>query len=285
MKKTALLLCLLAMLGCSEDEDLQLTSNKISLTEFCPATEKGVSDVTKTEEFYFENSFLSGYLYTQESVIANEREVYTNPISIQYDNNRSSVTLTDEMGTTRLYILNDEGFATLCDYTSADQKRQYTFSYTNGYLTQLNEVILPGEGSSESATSRTMTFNYHNGELVSVLSPSLTSESFAGYGEHQTNFETGEDINYYRLPCLLLLDIYPLSFHREALFAGMLGKPTQHLITSSYPVQTSGNYVEKTEYSYKFNKNKPTNLRITTSYGESGKAMSSIYRNIAISIE
>lgn len=293
MKKIVLLVCVLAMFGCSEEDNGEWTEIKIPapdissmcLTEFCPSTGKGVSDVTKTEKFFFEDSYLNGYLYTQESTIADAKEVHSNLIIVEYASDRSSVTLTDEMGTQRKYTLNDMGYATQCEYTSSDQKRQYTFSYTNGYLTQLDEEILPGEGSSSGVVSHNMTFNYHNGELISVTSPSLTGETFTGYGELQTNFEAGEDINYYRLPCPQLVDIYPLSFHREAMFAGILGKPTQHLTVSSYPVQTSGSYFEKTEYSYKMNDNKPVSLRITTSYGDNGKVSGSVYRTIAITIE
>lgn len=293
MKKLVLLVCVLAMFGCSEEDNGEWTEIKIPapdissmcLTEFCPKEGLGVSDVNKIEEFFYENSYLNGYLYTQESSIADIKEVYTNPITVEYASDRSSVTLTDEMGTQRKYTLNDMGYATQCEYTSSDQKRRYTFSYTDGYLTELNEEILPGEGSSSSVVSHNMTFNYHNGELISVTYPSLTGETFAGYGEQQMNFGAGEEINYYRLPCPLLLDIYPLSFHREAMFAGILGKPTQHLTASSYPVQTSGSYFEKTEYSYKMNNNKPTSLRITTSYGDNGKVSGSVYRTIAIKIE
>lgn len=293
MKKIVLLVGMLAMFGCSEEENREWREinipapdiSRMCLTEFCPNDGKGVSDVNKIEEFFYEDSYLNGYLYTQESSIADIKDVYTNPVTVQYGADRSSVTLTDEMGTQRKYTLNDMGYATQCEYTSSDQKRQYTFSYTDGYLTQLNEEIFPGEASSEGVVSRRMTFSYHNGELVSVTSPSLTGDTFAGYGEQQTNFEAGEDMNYYRLPCLLLLDIYPLSFHREAMFAGILGKPTQHLTVSSYPVQTSSGYFEKTEYSYKMSNNKPTSLRMTTSYGDNGIVSGSVYRTIAITIE
>lgn len=293
MKKIALLVCVLAMFSCSEEDngewrEINIPAPDISsmcLTEFCPKDGKGVSDVNKTEEFFYEDSYLNGYLYTQESSIADIKDVYTHPITVEYGADRSSVTLTDEMGTQRKYTLNDLGYATQCEYTSSDQKRQYTFSYTDGYLTELDEEILPGEASSTGVVSRSMTFNYHNGELISVTYPSLTGETFAGYGEQQMNFEAGEDINYYRLPCPLLLDIYPLSFHREAMFAGILGKPTQHLTVASYPVQTSGSYYEKTEYSYKMNNHKPTSLRMTTSYGDNGKVSGSVYRTISIKIE
>ena len=109
----------------------------------------------------------------------------------------------------------------------------------------------------------------------------------SGYGGYLLNvcYQPGKDINYYRLPCPVLADTYPLSFHREAMFAGILGKPTQHLTVASYPDQTDDTYTERTEYSYSFDKkNKPTGLHIQTKYGN-GKSMNYINRTINISIE
>jgi len=69
------------------------------------------------------------------------------------------------------------------------------------------------------------------------------------------------------------------------MFAGILGKPTQHLTVASYPDQTGDTYTERTEYSYSFDKkNKPTGLHIQTKYGN-GKSMNYINRTINISIE
>ena len=114
---------------------------------------------------------------------------------------------------------------------------------------------------------------------------SLPYESSTGYGKLQTNYEAGEDINYYRLPCMLVADTYPLSFHRETLFAGMLGKPTQHLTIASYPEKTSDTYTERTEYTYSFDKNKkPVSLKVSTKYGN-GKSISYLNRTISITIE
>lgn len=194
-------------------------------SEFCKSDGIGVSDVTKEEEFRYEDAWLTGYTYTQEVSIADLTEIISHSLTIQYGNNRSSVTFTDEIGTERKYTLNEEGYATQCEYASLDQKRQYTFLYTDGYLTQVNEKIMPREGSSDAVVAHTLSLQYDKGDLISTISPSLPYESSTGYGKLQTNYEAGEDINYYRLPCMLVADTYPLSFHREALFAGMLGKP------------------------------------------------------------
>lgn len=254
-------------------------------SEFCKSDGIGVSDVTKKEEFHYEDAWLTGYTYTQEVSIADLTEIISHPLTIQYGNNRSSVTFTDEIGTERKYTLNEEGYATQCEYASLDQKRQYTFSYTEGYLTQVNEKIMPREGSSDAVVSHTLSLQYDKGDLISTTSPSLTNESSTGYGKFQTNYEAGEDINYYRLPCMLVADTYPLSFHREALFAGMLGKPTQHLTTASCPNESSDTYTERTEYSYNFDKNKkPVSLKISTKYSN-GKSTSYLNRTISITIE
>lgn len=285
-------LCAITLFSCSDDEENRGTEieipmpniSKMTFSEFCRSDGSGVSDVTKTEEFVFESNWLTDYNFMQETSIAGEKTILTNPIAIEYGNNRKSVTFTDEAGTQRTYTLNEQGYATHCEYTSAGQKRYYIFSYTNGYLTQLIENIMPSEGSGNAVITHTLTFTYDRGDLISVISPSLTNESFTGYGELQTNFEAGENINYYHLPCPLLLDIYPLSFHREAMFARILGKPTQHLIVSSHPTQTIDNYYEETKFNYRFDKDKPTIMTMTISYGY-GKTNYSINRNISISIE
>ena len=265
MKKIALLLCAIVMFGCSDDEEKAGTEvpdpeiSKMLFSEFCKSDGAGVSDVTKKEEFHYEDAWLTGYTYTQEVSIADLTEIISHPLTIQYGSNRSSVTFTDEIGTERKYTLNEEGYATHCESASLDQKRPYTFSYTDGSLTHVNEKIMPREGSSDAVVSHTLSLQYDKGDLISTISPSL--------------------------PCMLVADTYPLSFHREALFAGMLGKPTQHLTTASCPNESSDTYTERTEYTYNFDKNKkPVSLKISTKYSN-GKSTSYLNRTISITIE
>ena len=179
MKKIALLVCAIVMFGCSDDEEKAGTEvpdpeiSKMLFSEFCKSDGIGVSDVTKEEEFRYEDAWLTGYTYTQEVSIADLTEIISHPLTIQYGSNRSSVTFTDEIGTERKYTLNEEGYATQCEYASLDQKRQYTFSYTDGYLTQVNEKIMPREGSSDAVVSHTLSLQYDKGDLISTTSPSL----------------------------------------------------------------------------------------------------------------
>ena len=176
MKKIALLLCAIVMFGCSDDEEKAGTEvpdpeiSKMLFSEFCKSDGIGVSDVTKEEEFRYEDAWLTGYTYTQEISIADLTEIISHSLTIQYGNNRSSVTFTDEIGTERKYTLNEEGYATQCEYASLDQKRQYTFSYTDGYLTQVNEKIMPREGSSDAVVAHTLSLQYDKGDLIHHLS-------------------------------------------------------------------------------------------------------------------
>lgn len=132
----------------------------------------------------------------------------------------------------------------------------------------------------------TLSLQYDKGDLISTISPSLPYESSTGYGKLQTNYEAGRRYQLYRLPCMLVADTYsPFPSIVETLFAGMLGKPTQHLTIASYPEKTSDTYTERTEYTYSFDKNKkPVSLKVSTKYGN-GKSISYLNRTISITIE
>ena len=149
MRKILLLVCMMTVIfGCSDDEEKAWTEieiptpamSRMLLTEFCKSDGIGVSDVTKREEFSYQENWLTDYIYSQEVSIADLTETITNPIAVRYENNRGSVTLTDETGIQRKYTLNEQGYATQCEYTSFGQKREYTFSYTDGYLTLVKET-------------------------------------------------------------------------------------------------------------------------------------------------
>ena len=82
MKKIALLLCAIVMFGCSDDEEKAGTEvpdpeiSKMLFSEFCKSDGIGVSDVTKEEEFRYEDAWLTGYTYTQEISIADLTEPF-----------------------------------------------------------------------------------------------------------------------------------------------------------------------------------------------------------------
>ena len=94
---------------------------------------------------------------------------------------------------------------------------------------------MPREGSSDAVVAHTLSLQYDKGDLISTISPSLPYESSTGYGKLQTNYEAGEDINYYRLPCMLVADTIPFPSIVKPCLPACLAKPTQHLTIASYP--------------------------------------------------
>lgn len=288
MKKIAFLLLTLLAFGCSDDEGGSTDepwTNRMLWTEVCES--RGVPDVTSHKEFLYSNGWMTSHSSTQKFTVSGEQTILTNLISFRYTGNYNIATLTDNAGNQRVYTLNEQGYATQCTYTSSYQTRQYTFSYTNGYLTQLIEEVTPTDGIGKTTSSLQLSLSYKKGDLISVTAPSLTNEAFTDYGENQTHFESGQDINYYRLPCLLLLDTYPLSFHQEAMFAGMLGKPTQHLVTRTSPNVAAEGSTEYTNYTYRFDDSgKPTAIHSRTIYsGGTDQNYFPNKRDISITIE
>lgn len=297
MKKIAFLLLTLLAFGCSDDEggiteepwtEIEIPTpvmDRMLLTEVCESS--GVPDVLSNEEFLYSNGWMTSHSSTQQFTADDEQTILTHQIGFQYTSDYSIVTLTDDSGNERVYTLNKQGYATQCVYTSDYQIRQYFFAYTNGYLTQLTEEVTPTDNIGQTTRSFKLSLNYKKGDLISITAPSLTNEPFTDYIENQTNFESGPDINYYRLPCLLLLETYPLSFHQEAMFAGMLGKPTQHLVTRTLPNVIGKGYAEQTKYTYQFDdSDKPIAIHSRTLYnGGADQDYFPNKRNISITIE
>lgn len=297
MKKIAFLLLTLLAFGCSDDEggiteepwtEIEIpvpAMDRMLLTEVCKSS--GVPDVTRNEEFLYSNGWMTSHSSTQKFTVYGEQTILANLINFQYTGSYSIATLTDDSDNKRVYTLNEQGYATQCIYTSSYQMRQYAFSYANGYLTQVTEEVTPTDGIGKTTSSLKLSLNYKKGDLISVTAPSLTNEPFTDYSESQTNFESGQDINYYRLPCLQLLETYPLSFHQEAMFAGMLGKPTQHLVTRVSPHVAAEGSTEHTNYTYRFNgSGKPTAIHSRTIYsGGTDQDYFPNKRDISITIE
>lgn len=242
--KLALVTVIILLGACSEEEDgwmeINIPQPEMSQMVWKENMQTDECNVLKTDEFLYKNGMLESRL-TSQSFMGQAIEY---KVTANYA--KQTATFTTSTGNTSVYTLNAEGYATRCIYTSSSQTREYQFTYTNGYLTQLHESI-------DGMEFAKLTLNYRNGDLISVFS-----------NDNQINYQAGSVVNYYHLPCLDLLETYPLSFHQEAIYARLLGKPTQHLITHTAPEGNSGEY---TDYTYEFDaQEKPVAIHKQTIY-------------------
>lgn len=275
MNKQSLYILMFLMAGifsaCSDNEDngnnespFQAIS-KITLSETI-SNDGGA--VQKTEVY----SFISNKLATRSTLQEFYGQSMENGVSCTYSGNQAF--FTDNSGNTATYTTSEGGYATRCICQMGSQTREYHFSYSNNYLTQIDEEI-DGEPYS------TVRLQYSDGDLLSVDA-----------NGHKTFFQAGADSNSYQLPCLLFNDIYPLSVHIDAIYARLLGKQSLHLIARTNP---EGNEEEWTDYSYQFDEESGKPIQIATAttstglvydkYGNATEVTQTDRRAIGISIE
>lgn len=213
--------------SCLDDES-STENHLITFTEVIDGTTGGVQNVQKSEAFYYTDIQLMKHSTRQQ---IEEQEVVCD-VKLYYQENK--VYTESTVGNHAEYTLNEEGMAQTCSYTepASELTRQFTFGYTpEGYLENIREEI--------------------NGELVSNAQLSyqegnLTQSVIDG---HRTRYQTSNHENRHQLPCLPLTETYPFHFHREAFYAGILGRPTKHLIAHATPGSSS---TEWTDYTYEF---------------------------------
>ena len=78
--------------GCSDDEEKAWTEieiptpamSRMLLTEFCKSDGIGVSDVTKREEFSYQENWLTDYIYSQNDYTLPDGEHVKIPTSYDY---------------------------------------------------------------------------------------------------------------------------------------------------------------------------------------------------------
>lgn len=288
MKKlSAILLFTVFIGGCSEsnDEETPRSFNRILLTEECNGSSS--YNIKKVEEYRYVDGWMTGHSITQQFIAPGANPEESSRVSFVYAGDRNSVTLTDEVGTKRTYFLNADGYATDCRYESYEQRRHYTFSYAGGYLIRLTEELFPTKSSENGTLFHSLDLTYSEDNLTSVTSSSFRNSPTAPTNQFRTIYEAGKEKNIYAIPCLELLDTYPLSFHQQALFAGMLGKMSQHFTARSYPEQTAGKYSESTAYIYELNsQQKPTAIRKRMTYtGGEDRDLYPNRRDITVTIE
>lgn len=267
MKRVAYILVLLLTSGillCCSDEEQEVLSRMYITENF--SNDGGT--VAKTDVFNFSNKKLINHTTLQEFY----GQSISGELTLSYSGNE--VTQTDMSGNTSVYTLNSDGYATQCVSHFLEQIREYRFTYDNGYLTQVDEQV---DGTYTLSNFLT----YVDGNLTSISD-----------GTNKWLLQPSSTLNYSQLPCLQIADSYPLSFHLDAVYAHLLGKPTQHLVQSVIPDTETPQ--EETVYSYQTDATgKVNNIQVATTYtgividpeGNVTEETSTIRRNLSIRYE
>lgn len=276
MKNIFLVLIATLLWGCSKDNN---DNNLIPTEPEEPATPTGnVEESTQKRIIYFatENGESNQSILTVTEIMTtdgyvNKKETYTfnntqlirhftqqkyypefiTTYETKLDYSENTVIVTDDNGNILTYTLNDDGYATFCKYETASQIRFYDFIYTtDNFLTRIEESI----GNTFFSS---LDLSYENGDLTSVT-------TFMNGMENKIMYTAGITANSDKLPCIPLSETYPMSTHVEALYAGLLGKTSNHLVAKTQPY---GNDDEWNEYHYSINEaGNISSLKITTHY-------------------
>lgn len=224
------------------------TENGESNQSILTVTEIMTTDgyVNKKETYTFNNTQLIRH-FTQQKYYPEFITTYETKL----DYSENTVIVTDDNGNILTYTLNDDGYATFCKYETASQIRFYDFIYTtDNFLTRIEESI----GNTFFSS---LDLSYENGDLTSVT-------TFMNGIENKIMYTAGITANSDKLPCIPLSETYPMSTHVEALYAGLLGKTSNHLVAKTQPY---GNDDEWNEFHYSINESgNISSLKITTHY-------------------
>lgn len=224
------------------------TENGESNQSILTVTEIMTTDgyVNKKETYTFNNTQLIRH-FTQQKYYPEFITTYETKL----DYSENTVIVTDDNGNILTYTLNDDGYATFCKYETASQIRFYDFIYTtDNFLTRIEESI----GNTFFSS---LDLSYENGDLTSVT-------TFMNGIENKIMYTAGITANSDKLPCIPLSETYPMSTHVEALYAGLLGKTSNHLVAKTQPY---GNDDEWNEFHYSINEaGNISSLKITTHY-------------------
>lgn len=263
-----LLLSFLIASACIGDKEEPgfFSTRKLSKIVFEESLNNDAEDVVRTDTYLFDNNQL-----THTTVQTFSQDNLTHETTLYYA--EGTVTLTDENDNIAIYTLGDMGYATECTYQLDHQTRKYHFTYSGKYLTRIDEEI---DGISYSSVE----LAYDNESLSHLIA-----------NGQRTNYQIGNELNLHQLPCLQVHDIYPLSLHTDAIYAGVLGAQSKYLIIKNTP---EGNEKEYTEYTYKQDTNGIlTGIKVMTTYMDTvidgmGNALTekkTHTRNIKITLE
>lgn len=272
---------LTAMLAASCADD-----NNETGTPGLPATLPAISHITLQETSNIDNvriTLTDNYSYSDNLLTAHSsKQQYTgmenelgSESTFDYPDDSQAV-WKDNHGNSAVYQLDEKGYATACTYQMGDQTRSYLFTYTNDYLTQIEESI-------DGARTGELKLDYDDdGNLSALITPTET------YQVECLN----TPLNGHQLPpCLLMQQLYPLSLHTDALYARLLGKQSTHWVSSIRPGNRE--YDEETTYSYTHEGRRITRItekvtntsKLIDGAGKPTTVTSTATRSIAVSID
>lgn len=267
-----LLLLLLAMTGC-KDESTE-TPEEVGKPEVVIPlgyTALEITEVLDNDAQTVTATQIYKYNETEQLVSCLQRQTTTGIGAILIERNTEvaydgqTVLIADDEGNVLTYTLDTDGRATACtSETPAGEVRHYTFDYVGlpsgkHLLTQLTETP---DGATTPYAEISIDYTQPETPVVTrqvdgdaqSLTLSLPAE--------------GGTANQAQLPCLFLEELYPLSLHKAALYAHLLGDATDVLIARCEPEdnEESGEF---TTYTYETDEDGRVQSChvVTTSYG------------------
>lgn len=200
--------------------------------------EAGVPTVTTTRTYLYDEGRLVSASTVQRFTAVEPQEIELRT-TVGY-NDRLAV-VDNESDTIAVYMLNDNGYAQSCELREGSMIRKYTFGYLTAsdgscYLNRLTESLR----EEETAEIR---IEYEDARIVRVIQRTQSG----GYEQEYTVDAAPEIANPAGIPSLFLAEMYPLSFHSEALYGRLLGESARYLLSRIVPV--SGD--ETITYTYK----------------------------------
>ena len=236
-------ICLLGVLlplcSCNDEgDDVHSENIKLIISEKI-AYELGWTD--KTEDFYFTGNRLSKVVTTQITTTT-WFEPYIDKDTVRtediIDYAEKQINITQDNGNELVYTLNEQNKAVECVLYGfgSGGTRHYTFTYTpKGMLAGIEE----DNGSLHSECN----IDYTDNDIVKTTTQQ--------YGMDFSKSYTASNVeNTWNFLCPVIIEAYPLYFHRIAFHMGILGKLSEHLIEKVVPEGATNEYIT---YSYTHN--------------------------------
>lgn len=219
-------------IACSSDDDeKEVTLPTVFEGKRIAQYETTINGITERKKFQYDNGKLISY---SEYEISNKETIedkytieYGNQVRISWQDGNDSEVCT--------YSLNENGFATSAILVTKEDEdvwnTHYTFEYdTNGYLIKITE-------KSDGEDAKIIEIERNDGDVLSF-----------SYDDSQYTYTYTSNINK---GGILPIDNGWLDVEAElhiAYYAGILGKPTKHLIASQKEKFGYNSYEETYEY-------------------------------------